>query len=337
MVKRVLGMLLLGACASFPDPDVVVDLRILGMTAEPPEQVIDVDLDAGVDPAMVLAQLQPTEVCALVAEPDRERALKWSMTLCALDGDERCGEPDEDDPDQTPLPTVLLEEGIAPDYETTPVLGPDDRMCTTIAPSPDLLAVIATALERADFGGVGGIDYGVSLAVVGADEPLAPAIFGGKGIRVSARIPMERTPNLNPTLDGIDASLDGGEPVRLPLGRCIEQTAPLTMAVGSKLRLTPIENAATRDVYVVPTLDGSTRMFTESPTYQWLAGAGGYSAGSTGGTRDGVGNLPPLFTDFTPPQKPEEIGEGVNVPLWMIQRDERLGARIYESCVRVVP
>ncbi len=335
-MKRLFLLGAISACASFPDPDVVVDLRILAITADPPEQVIDVDLNA-VDPAAILAQLQPTEVCALVAEPDRERALKWSMTLCALDGDERCGEPDDDDEDQTPLPTILLEEGIQPDYETTPVLGPDDRMCTTIPPSPDQLAIIGAALERADFGGVGGIDYGVSFAVVGADEPTAPALFGGKGIRVSARIPAERTPNSNPVLDGFDASIDMGEPVRLPLGRCIEQTAPLTMAVGSKLRLTPIENAQTREVYVVPTLDGTTREFTESPTYQWLVGAGGLSAGSTGGTRDGVGNFPPLFTDFTPPQTPEEVGDGVDVPLWIVQRDERLGARYYESCIRVTP
>lgn len=335
-MKRLVVLAALGACASFPDPDVVVDLRILAITAEPPEQVIDVDLNA-IDPAAILAQLQPTEVCALVAEPDRVRALKWSMTLCALDGDERCGQPDDDDEDQAPLPTLLLEEGIQPDYETTPVLGPDDRMCTTIPPSPDQLAIIGAALERADFGGVGGIDYGVSFAVVGADEPGAPALFGGKGIRVSARIPMERTPNTNPVLDGFDASIDDGEPVRLPLGRCVEQTAPITLAVSSKLRLTPIENALTREVYVVPTLDGTTREFTESPTYQWLVGAGGLSAGSTGGTRDAVGNIPPLFTDFTPPQDPEAVGDGVDVPLWIVQRDERLGARYYESCIRVVP
>lgn len=335
-MKRLFVLGAISACASFPDPDVVIDLRILAITAEPPEQVIDVDLNT-IDPAMILAQLQPTEVCALVVEPDRERALKWSMTLCALDSDERCGQPDDDDEDQTPLPTLLLEEGIQPDYETTPVLGPDDRMCTTIPPSPDQLAIIGAALERADFGGVGGIDYGVSFAVVGADELTAPALFGGKGIRVSARIPTERTPNTNPGLDGFDASIDEGEPVRLPLGRCVEQAAPITMAVASKLRLTPIENALTRDVYVVPTLDGGSREFTESPTYQWLVGAGGLSAGSTGGTRDGVGNIPPLFTDFTPPQTPEEVGDGVDVPLWIVQRDERLGARYYESCIRVTP
>ena len=79
-----------------------------------------------------------------------------------------------------------------------------------------------------------------------------------------------------------------------------------------------------------------TRMFTESLTYQWLATAGNYSSGRTGGPRDAFGNDAPLFTDWTAP-KAEDLEGPTNVELWFIQRDERLGLAWYEGCLRVVP
>ncbi|MBA3821655.1 MAG: hypothetical protein H0X17_22415, partial [Deltaproteobacteria bacterium] len=103
------------------------------------------------------------------------------------------------------------------------------------------------------------------------------------------------------------------------------------------VRITPIERADTREVYVVPTLDGQSRTFTESPTYQWVAGAGGYSSGSTGGPRDFSGNPAPLFTEWRAPTAEDLAGAALDVPLWIVQRDERLGAAWYESCLRVVP
>jgi hypothetical protein len=33
----------------------------------------------------------------------------------------------------------------------------------------------------------------------------------------------------------------------------------------------------------------------------------------------------------------EDVPETRDLPLWIIQRDERLGVAWYESCVRVVP
>ena len=51
------------------------------------------------------------------------------------------------------------------------------------------------------------------------------------------------------------------------------------MPAGTDVRLTPIEPDGVREEYVVPTLDGSARMFTESLSYQWSASAGGFSSG----------------------------------------------------------
>ena len=101
-------------------------------------------------------------------------------------------------------------------------------------------------------------------------------------------------------------------------------------------KLAPVEPEGVRETYVVPTIDGSSRMFTESPTYQWLASQGNYSSGSTGGTRDAFGNPAPLFTDWRAPAA-DDIEGTTDIELWFIQRDERLGVHWYESCIRVVP
>jgi hypothetical protein len=124
--------------------------------------------------------------------------------------------------------------------------------------------------------------------------------------------------------------------VTLPIGRCAESPAPLEIAAGTKLRMTPIEPDGVREVYVVPTLDGKSQTFTESLTYQWASSAGGFSDGATGGPHDVSGNPAPLFTDFRAPAAGDLDGP-TDVTVWIIQRDERLGVQWYEACVRVMP
>ena len=66
-MKSLVLVVALTACGSFQDPNTVIDLRMIGAVAEPPEQVVDVDLTMAIDPAALLAQLVPTTVCGLVA------------------------------------------------------------------------------------------------------------------------------------------------------------------------------------------------------------------------------------------------------------------------------
>lgn len=315
---------LLAACGSFEDEDIVVDTRVLAMSATVPDQVIDVDLENPQSDLELLDQLVATRMCALVADPARERRLRWSMTLCALNADERCYGP-----------RSMLAEGFAEDRETTL----DDaaiEICADINPDGNLLGVIRFAYEDDQFGGLGGLDYGVSLIVGGEDVDPSLDLFAGKTLRVAPRIPLERTANTNPNLERIDVVIDGAEPVPLPLGRCVKQTDKLTVKPRAVVRMTPIETTTTRETYVVPTLDGQSQAFTEAPTYQWTAGAGGFSAGNTGGPRDFAGNAATLFTDWRAPNA-DDVGQGLDVPIWVVQRDERLGATWYESCVHVAP
>ena len=111
---------------------------------------------------------------------------------------------------------------------------------------------------------------------------------------------------------------------------------PLQVTPGQKIRLTPVEPDGVRESYVTPTIDGGERMFTESITYQWVIGDGGLSKGSTGGGHDAFGNLKPLFTDFTAPDA-ESLDGPEDIAVWVVVRDERLGAAWYEACIHVTP
>jgi hypothetical protein len=313
-----------GGCGSFQDPDIVIDLRVLAIRAEPPEQVLDVDLSRPPDPGELLAQLVPTEVCALVADPALDRRLLWSMTMCPLTLDDRC----DDD-----RPQIVLGGGLLDDPDTT---VPAPALCVTVAPDGNLLAVLADVLDNDSFQGLGGLDYAVELRIGGENGDRALDQYATKTLRVSPRIPAGRAANHNPALDHVDAILDDGAPAVLPLGRCPENPAPYALAPGTRLRLLPVEPDGAREVYVVPTLDGRSESFTESLTYQWIASTGGYSSGSTGGPRDLSGNPAPLFSDYRSPAASDLDGP-TDVSLWIVQRDERLGVRWYESCIRVAP
>jgi len=179
MVKPALLALIvvLGAaaagCGRFQDPNVVVDLRTLAMRADPPDQVIDVDLTQPVMPAALLAQLVPTRVCALVADPAADRRLLWSMTLCSLLSTDRC---DDDGPE------LLLGMGLSGDPETT---VPEPGLCVTVMPDANLLALLAFIVEGDALHGLGGIDYGVVLRVGGENGNRDLDQYAAKTLRVT--------------------------------------------------------------------------------------------------------------------------------------------------------
>jgi hypothetical protein len=311
----------LAACNTFQDPNVVVDLRVLAMSATPPDQVLDVDLSRPVDPVALLAQLVPTRVCALIADP-APRRLAWAVTMCGPTSNGRC-----DDADQR------LGSGVLDDPDVT---TPAPELCVTVPPDDRLLALVIQLVRGDLLMGLGGIDYQISLRLGGAEAERELDEFATKTLRISPRIPAARTANTNPRLERLDAAIGDAAPVPVPLGRCADNPAPFELAAGAKLRMTPIEPAGVREVYVVPTLDGRTQTFSETLRYQWIAGNGGFSDGTTGGRRDISGNPAPLFSDFTAPAAPD-IMAPTRLPIWIIQRDERLGLTWYEACLRVVP
>lgn len=326
-MRRLAIAALLAGCGSFQDPDIVVDLRVLAMSATVPDQVIDVDPTMPPRPSDILAQLVPSTVCALAGDPTNDRRLRWSLTMCQENSHERCVDGD---------PLTVLGSGLLDDPDTT---VPEPALCATVPANGDLLSLLLLALEGDTFHGLDGIQFQVALRIGGEDEDPALDIYASKELKVTPRIPANRTGNLNPSLDRIDArpgDTDDTPTAPIALGRCVDQSAPLVVAPETKVRLTPIEAAGARETYVLPTLSGGSATFTESLTYQWTAAMGGFSSGDTGGPRDATGNAPVLYTDWKAPAA-KDLDGSTDVTLWIVQRDERLGVHWYETCIRVVP
>ncbi|HEX5058024.1 MAG TPA: hypothetical protein VFV99_01635 [Kofleriaceae bacterium] len=334
MVKHAVIALALVGCGSFEDPDIVIDFRVLAMSASVPEQVVDIDITNPAPPPNLLDQLVPTDVCALLSDRNFERRIRWSMTLCNLNSDERC-------PDGGPKTVIGAGLWDDPEGDDKDMAGAPPTFCATVPVDGNLLGVILDSLDSDQFKGLGGVYYGVSLVVGGEDGDPDLDLYAAKSLRVQPRIPPELQANNNPSLAGVDVRLAEDQEFQpLTLKRCEDLDnagiEPPVVAPRQKIRFMPIEPDGVREEYVVPTIDGMSRMFTESPTYQFLASAGGFSAGSTGGPRDPFGNPAPLFTDWTAPAAKDLKGP-TDVSFWFVQRDERLGLAWYEACVRVVP
>ncbi len=322
-----LALIALTACGKFQDPDIVVDLRVLAMSATVPDQVIDVDTSMPPQASEILAQIAPSTICTLMGDPGSDRALRWTLTMCEENDDDRCYDSD---------PHTVIGSGTMADPDTT---VPEPTMCATVQPNGDLFSTLVLALNDNTFKGLDGIGVQIALRVGGADDDPDDDIYASKEIKVTPRIPANRTGNKNPSLDRIDVRPgpdDTTPTMPIALGRCVDQAMPLEVFPGTKVRLSPVETPGSRETYVLPTLTGGSEMFTESLTYQWSGVMGDFSSGNTGGPHDATGNAPPLFTDWTAPDASDLDGP-TDITLWIVQRDERLGVAWYETCLRVVP
>jgi hypothetical protein len=322
-VVKYLALVALAACGTFEDPNVVIDLRVLAITAEPPEQVIDIS--QSMNPADLAKQLVPAKVCALVSDGNFDRRLRYRLTLCLLDQG-RC---------DLGAPHLVIADGLLDDPDTT---SPEPQLCGTIPtddPGDSLLAVILAALNGDVFGGAAGVFYAVELVIGGETADPALDLYAAKELAIQPNIPPGRMPNHNPTISGLTATIDGTD-TPVDLTRCADNVAPLEILPDQKVRFTPVEPDGVREMYSVPTVDNTQRAFTESLTYQWTIGDGHLSDGNTGGPRDAFGNPAPLFTDFTAPHAADLDGP-TTIPMWIVQRDERLGEAWFQTCFHVTP
>ncbi len=324
-MKRALviaALTMVAGCGTFEDPSIVIDLRPLAMVADPPEQLIPYDPSKPPDPTTI--HLSAIEMCALIADPGAHRALDFTMTACPQQNDDRC------DPSE---PSFLIGGGTIDDPEDAPTPQP---ACARMEPNADLFAVVQQAVIDDPLNGFSSVDIQVVMAVNPQGGLPDTQVFASKAVVFGTQMPADRTPNHNPTLTELDWERSDTSTGPLVLGRCLDQLSPIEVAAGEQLHLTPVEPAGAREAYVVPTFDGGETHITENLSYDWLATGGDWSSASTGGPRDGFGNDPPLDTVWQAPAA-AKIGDGLDLSLYVIQRDERGGQAWYESCVHVHP
>jgi hypothetical protein len=304
------------SCSTFEDPSVIIDLRVIGMTATPAEQVVDVDVSTTI--LDLRQKLEPTFVCAFVAEPGRAGPLRWSMTACLIDNG-AC--------DST-RPSFVIGAGETPDPESSPA-----PICAPINPNADLLAILADSFETDPFRGLDGIPYAIELRVGAPDEDPELDQTAFKELRVRPRLPEDRTPNQNPTLSGVQIVREDQTAEFAVIAHCATNVPHSRRPAGSQSHFTLGELPTTRETYSAGTLMGTFETFEETIRYQWLTTAGSLSFGETGGPRDFAGNIPPTGNNWRAPV----VDHPTDVQLWLIQRDERGGNSVYPICIEVVP
>jgi hypothetical protein len=314
------------ACTEFDDPGQVIDMRVLGMRADPPEVLVPYDPE---DPTRVEIDGVPeVRVCALVADPADQRGLEYSFSYCRPNGDGRC---------RGSITVVQLDEGVVDDPEESsePV-----EICATLTPGPDLATVLVEAFGADSLLGFDGVSAQVALRVGPVGGDTAETLYAFKRVRFTPQLPADREPNANPGLERLiglrEPTGERGLDFDVALGRCGD-IQPFDAAPGEDITLLPVEPEGARQRYAVLTFDGGSRNYTENFTYQWLSSDGDFSPFNSGGEIDVAGNEPTLDSRWRAPDDPELIGDGLDVRIWMVQRDERGGQAWYETCARVVP
>lgn len=311
----------LAACGTFEDPSIVIDRRPLAVVATPPEQVVAIDPQ---NPTAV--DFEDVEVCALVAEPDRV-PLAWSLVACPPQRDLRCTDLE--------APFTVVDRFVA---------AGDPRAvgqvaCAVVPGDATLTAIVRHTIENDSLQGFGGVDINVSIRIAPVGGSEDEAVYAGKAVRFSAKVPAERVANTNPGIGEILVQVDRGGgfdvPENLRTGACLDAAGRLTVAPGNVVKLAPRALEGSEETYVVPTFEGGTRVFTENLRYQWLATSGSWSRDETGGPRDPAGNPPAVSTEWRAPRLADGEDQRL-VDLWIVQRDERGGASFVEACIAVV-
>jgi hypothetical protein len=308
-------------CGEFETQSIVLDLRVLAMTVDPPEVVTPFDPD---NPDDIV--LQDVEVCALVADPGDSRRLEYNMVACAERNSSRC--------DDVTAPFVDIGFGTIEDPEEA---GAPVQLCQTLPANANLLAVIENAIEESALSGFGGVPVAIEFWVRPEDTGLEEAQFATKQMLYSPEFPVGRVANTNPSLIEITLEREDESTEVLPLGRCVDIADPPTVVLEEVVNFMPVEPDGVREDYLLPTFDGGSREFTENLTYAYYSTEGDWEREVTGGPRDFAGNEPPLDSEWTSLDEDADIGDGLDVQFWIVQRDERGGLAWFETCIRVVP
>ncbi len=325
-VYALIVCILTAGCGEFEVRSIVLDLRVLAMTLDPPEVVIPFDLENLPDsPDDIDIGVEQIEICALVADPADSRTLEYNMAACARTSTLRC--------DETDRPIAPVARGTIEDPEES---GEPVQVCGMLLNDLSLFSVLEDAVNEDSLSGFGGIEIIIDLAVFPTGGEFANAEWAAKRMIYAPRIPEERVANSNPSLEEIRVTRENGDEIVAPLGRCGDIT-PLNANLGEELVFDPIESEGSREDYVVPTFDGGSRMFTENHTYSWYSTFGEWEREVSGGARDVAGNSPPTDSTWTAPDDAAEVGDGLDARFWIVQRDERGGLTWYETCVNVTP
>lgn len=296
-----LALTLAVGCGELPEISQVTDLRILGVQAEPPEQLVSLSgggglgnftfpdggsllalLDGGIPPGLLDAGIPPglldgglaglldggfavatTTVTALIAHPNGVGLpLSWQWSVCGvLDGS--TSRCSSDSPSFRELGGG---SGLMPDVST--------ELSTTFTADK---ALIEAARARDTFRGLGGIEVPVQLSVTLGSETLV----GIKRIVFQTEITPGSSLNQNPSLEALTFR---GEPWN-------DGDRPEVKGFDGGVEMGPVIPDGGEQPYARPTLTGGTQDYIEGWRFDFFTTDGTFQRNSTGsqGSRMGGG------------------------------------------------
>lgn len=326
-VHVLLALGLWGCTPDFEDPWLVKDLRILGINATPPEQILRLESgDVTTAPreevlAAALEQLVPVDLQLLAVDPrDPDREVAWEVWACT--------------PEEGFCDGAALEKRLA-SGRTLP-----GEIRHSLLPDPELLLA---SLEADPFRGFGGLPVIVEFRVVDdgstAEGGETFTVAGFKRVVYTfplpySPVPEAKSPNNNPAIEQIKAN-----------DQSVDLSAPLEVTRGSEIVLEPVPTEGSKETYIVVTAEnpfnvaGGESQFGEEQLeeflgYSFFTTVGKLSHGTTGGKplpfveNEKIDDITSTWT------VPDEPGEAT---LWVVIRDDRGGAGWESIRVTIVP
>jgi len=326
MTAVALAALAIGGCSTFQDESTIIDLRILGIKAEPPEIYVD--------PNALANQTQPfkSTFTALVMDPKGNgRTISYDVLACPRDIDTVTA--------ATGHNGVICQPNVAgqtpSSYEvippSTPAMttdpGPEHDISFDFSVPPSLLALAFSVDPYAAMG--------FQLPVVVQMELAAGSenIVTTKRLIFSQQLPDRpaQAPNQNPEVTTVttyparDGNLDPISPMPLEAG------APVMVPLGGTLWFEP--GGAIAEAYSARTLtrDNPPQVVTTDVPAETLR----FAFFTTAGTFTPVETSTATAAIFTKPDRPHlesqykaptTMPDNPMLTLWIVVRDERGGA-----------
>jgi hypothetical protein len=306
------------------DPTTVHDLRVLAMSAQPPEILI-----SPCDPALLLAVAgagdgglpsldpktlatllavgsRPVELTTLIADPDGGgRPLDYRLLGCASTSLSACVGADGG-------PSVELARGRTTAGELSLSVVPALAILPGTAGTPLLLDVV----QADPYKGLGGIRVPLVLDLTAPGS--ADHIYAQKLMLYTCQLFPTQVANVNPVLPAPGLSWQGGADAGLepwPAGevRTWSGTDPVT--------LEPADFSALEETYVVPSLTLTPVTLQESWLLNWMTTSGTLGSYQTGGTN--LAGATGKQRNTWHPDPHATAGERVTI--WVVSRDGRGG------------
>jgi hypothetical protein len=356
MRRLILFLALAGCTPDFDDITTVKDLRVLDVSADTPEVVVDLptlDLTSVSRPedltallAQVTAKLPamfpPITLRPLIIDPHGGgRPVHIRAVTC----DNLAGSPGQvrgpglvtmagrirDTIDRDPCPDdspVLAEEDVTPPGE-----GGDG----TVPFAMDLVVTreqLALALTADPLGAVYGLPVTIQVTATAGEE----TVVARKRVVFVQRLLPTQTPNMNPVVTGLTLRADDDDP-----GRRFDLVDPLadppTVPLGAKVLIEPDRG----DTELYPTMVSDRRtgaltltFATEALRYAFFASAGIFTPQATN-TEPPLVRMPPRHPLASRYQAPSTLPpDGDLVYVWVVNRDERAGSSWVRVALRLV-